>query len=861
MRRFTTGGSALLALVVGGALLAGCPDDGGDAPRDTSVTDTSAPDTALGDTSAPPDGVDDTGGADSGGDTVVEDAGPGDTAEGDGFVPTEPGTFVAGTASLAQEYVFKGVWAGEDGRVVAVGNDGVVASRSAAGAWSVLTHAEGAQLLNAVHGADGEHLWAVGLNGSILPGTRDSFGESNSCTSAAQCDDGDSCTIDLCTNSVCEVRPTGGPGCCGTSPGGWDFESGALAPWTVTDVTGPLTWQVVDRRAASGAFSLYFGDPAQEPPSYDRGERVAATAVSPTARLPATGTVTLTFKVFLAAEADSSFDKLTLEVKRGATVSEVWSKAQLGTIPTSGFVPVAVDLSAFRGSTVTLRFKFDSVDGTVNAFEGAYLDDVLLTSTCTASGTANTQSGPTLWGVYAVATDRAYAVGQGGTILEWDGSAWSSGSSSDTTAVWNGMAGVGQNLALVGNAGRVAMSTGGPLASVTSGTSRNLQAVGTADGLVYWAVGDQGTVLRGEGTSWSPLTAPTAVNLTDVAVVGSSDVWMVGESGVVLHFGGGTWTTLAAPGSPNLLAVRVAPDGLVLVTGAEGVVLQGGLEGFTSVGTYNSGGDLRSLFALDGVKVAVGTSGRIVADRGAGWLFEDSGTSQTLEAVYGFAADDLWAVGRSGTALHWDGATWERVEVPISASLNALWSPGAPTLYAAGSGGALLAWTGAAWTPLTGSTRANLRAVFGRAAGDVWAVGAGATIMHNTGLGWAVIPVEKIPTEDGEGEAITDELHGVWAAAADDAWAVGANGRILHWDGATWSKYDTDWEITLRGVYGVAWDDIWAVGNAGQALHFNGREWERMETGSIATLHAISGDGAGHVVVVGTLGTVLTLER
>ncbi|MFC1736027.1 hypothetical protein ACFL1X_07910 [Candidatus Hydrogenedentota bacterium] len=37
---------------------------------------------------------------------------------------------------------------------------------------------------------------------------------------------------------------------------------------------------------------------------------------------------------------------------------------------------VVVDLNAYRGSTVQIRFRFDSIDAAGNAFAGWYVDDI-----------------------------------------------------------------------------------------------------------------------------------------------------------------------------------------------------------------------------------------------------------------------------------------------------------------------------------------------------------------------------------------------------------------------------------------------------------------------------------------------------
>jgi len=860
----TTRSAGILTSVALAVALGACPADtvrGNPEVRDTGGVDeadaaTTATDTT--DTSVPEveevDEVDE-----------VDDAQDGETIE-----LTEPGRFILGEADLDDEFVFKGVWAGEAGRIVAVGNDGVVATRNPEGAWTILTRAEGASVLNAIHGYDGQHLWAVGHAGAILPGTVTSFGDSASCERDADCADNDQCTVDRCVDNVCVADPTGAPGCCGSTLGEWGFETGTLAGWAVNlaDKIGPWTWQVVSlpNRAGGGAWSLYFGNAAAIPPTYDAGGlQVAGSVTSPLVRLPQTGTATLKFNVFLDAEPDSGFDNLVVEIQVGAERKIVWSKVDLGSVPTGGFVQAEADVSSFRGKNVQVRVSFDTTDGTFNTFEGPYLDDIRFETSCRTSGAAASANGPTLWGVYAFANDNAYAVGRDGTILTWNGTQWGPARGANPSAVWNAIAGAGDNITFVGNSGLAVASGSGGLRDVTTGTTEHLHGLHTIDGQTWFGVGDRGAIVRGAGATWTTDTElGLTVSLRDVHGRSNDDVYAVGYLGTVVHWDGSAWSTVASDTSVNLLGVWVDDLGHVTAVGKNGIVLTGdATSGLVTQGTYYSGGDLNDLWGTsDGAfLMAVGTGGRVMVRNPTGWAAVTSPTSQTLESVWGTAANEVWAVGRSGTAIHWDGSTLVRSSTPISAALNGVWGDAADRYYAVGTGGTLLVYTGASWEAITTPSLTNLRGIMGRGPNDVWAVGAGGKVIHFAGLGWGASRVEGVPNADGGQDPITEELHSVWAAAANDAWAVGQDGRILRWDGALWNIVETDWPITLRSVYGMASNDVWAVGNEGHVIHWNGEAWEKVETGSIATLYAIHGDGQGHVVVVGDLGTVLELER
>ncbi len=465
--------------------------------------------------------------------------------------------------------------------------------------------------------------------------------------------------------------------------------------------------------------------------------------------------------------------------------------------------------------------------------------------------------GASLWDVFTLKRNLAVAVGQGGAILQWDGLAWQRPRGADTSATWNAMSGFGATLTLVGHDGVAAIARGASFTTVTTGTTRTLNAVHLTSETAVVAVGDGGILLVGEGTTWRREPTGLGDDLRDVHGV-TDDVWVVGEGGALIHYDGEAWGLMPGVLTGDFHAVWRLSAERVLAAGADGQLVELSDAG-TTVATLGRGDDLLDLWATsDGAfAVAVGQSGIIFTQRdGGAWEAADSGTSQTLDSVWGTGPDDVWVAGRAGTVLHFDGAAWTRVVTPSTAALNAVWGDATDRFYVAGSGGVLLVWDGESWAGVTGGTTNNLRSVHLRNAADGWAVGAQGTVLRYRGLGWAKVPVMV----DAETE-LTDELHAVWTFSGTDAWAVGAGGRVLRWDGLTWSVVETPWTVTLRGLYGQAPDDLWAVGNEGQILHWNGEDWQRVETGSVATLHAIHGDGADHVVVVGSLGTVMRLDR
>jgi hypothetical protein len=110
----------------------------------------------------------------------------------------------------------------------------------------------------------------------------------------------------------------------------------------------------------------------------------------------------------------------------------------------------------------------------------------------------NPQSnGATLQSVWGADAKNVWAVGDGGTIVKWNGSAWS---------------------------------------AQPSGTSKDLYGVWGSDASNVWAVGDGGTIVKWNGSAWSAQPSGTSKDLYGVWGSDASNVWAVGYSGTILFY-------------------------------------------------------------------------------------------------------------------------------------------------------------------------------------------------------------------------------------------------------------------------------------------------------------------------------------
>jgi hypothetical protein len=142
---------------------------------------------------------------------------------------------------------------------------------------------------------------------------------------------------------------------------------------------------------------------------------------------------------------------------------------------------------------------------------------------------------------------RAVAVGDLGTILDWNGSSWSEDPQSNALTV------------------------------------AQLNAVAFSPDGEGWAVGTLGTILHWNGTAWSPEqidALDSGESVTSIAVAGNDDVLAVAGGNLIERAPDGTWQRVdlsslsPAPPSGSLRLVSALPDGGAVVAGSSVLMIR-----------------------------------------------------------------------------------------------------------------------------------------------------------------------------------------------------------------------------------------------------------------------------------------------
>jgi len=150
----------------------------------------------------------------------------------------------------------------------------------------------------------------------------------------------------------------------------------------------------------------------------------------------------------------------------------------------------------------------------------------------------------------------------------------------------------------------------------------------------------------------------TEVGVRAVHLVAGKALWLVGDRAAVVRYAVSPSSDAGAPSLERGVMVPVA-----------------------------SQVNFRAAWGYDDHLWAVGQKGTIAHYDGASWAFAESGTTSTLNAVFGIAPNDIWAVGDDGTALHFDGAAWSSVATGHDGTLRAVWGGASDDVWFGGDAG------------------------------------------------------------------------------------------------------------------------------------------------------------------------------
>lgn len=434
--------------------------------------------------------------------------------------------------------------------------------------------------------------------------------------------------------------------------------------------------------------------------------------------------------------------------------------------------------------------------------------------------------GGALGAVWASSADDAWAVGDSGMVLHWDGRAW-----------------------------RI----------VPTLTQRRLTTVWGTSASDVWIAGERGLTLHWDGRGWTAPPVCGAGTVTALSGTSGGDVWATeyfhdrigpNSSSALWHWDGAAWT-VASDDTPPVDSLWAASPCEVWALSFWGPGNEVRRFDGTAWRPIGEGGPRSSLLSAFG-----GSSDHDVWVGAIGtpffWRWDGAAWSTVTTPLVGRVSDiavrsptEAWAAGRiaatgsTGGLLRWDGAAWSMAVPRVNLDAVAVTTDG----HVFAAGGATLLWgDGASWSVLPSGTRANLWATWSGAEDDAWAVGD--TILHWDGRAW---------TQASVGADLV--FNDVWGCSTTDVWAVGQKGAatwplpgiVAHWDGTRWEEVPlSDPASQLHAVWGdcSARGEVWAAGWE-SLVRWDGRSWRTFAGAPRAGLRDVWGTGPSDVWVVG----------
>jgi|GEM_PF-4287960 len=271
----------------------------------------------------------------------------------------------------------------------------------------------------------------------------------------------------------------------------------------------------------------------------------------------------------------------------------------------------------------------------------------------------------------------------------------------------------GTDVFAAGDYGTIIQYNGTIWSTMTSGIVQNIFGVWGASGSDVFAVADSGKIIQYNGVAWTQMPSPVSTRLRDVWGFSGSDVFAVGESGKILHYNGSSWSTMSSPTSLTLQGVWGSSGTNVFAVGGPsasspgvyGIILKYDGTNWTTTPTDPSIIRFHDAWGSSATNIfAVGEAGAIehTTDGGTSWTLMDNpvkGSTVTLRDIWGDSANNIFAVGDGigtdfgSTILHYDGSTWSIMDNPVSNTILKIHgvsgSPG-DSVFAVGEAGTVL---------------------------------------------------------------------------------------------------------------------------------------------------------------------------
>ncbi len=469
---------------------------------------------------------------------------------------------------------------------------------------------------------------------------------------------------------------------------------------------------------------------------------------------------------------------------------------------------------------------------------------------------------------------QAWAVGDRGTVLHFDGASWAEEASGSRVHLRSVLCLSDGRVMAAGGDGTVLLrAPEGTWAAEDCPIGSNfVSALELEDGVLlaggrYFvdANGFRGDLVLWKDGSFQKLFDGAAFRRFRRIARVKAGVLTVGDGGQLHLIQDGRIERIDSGTTHDLLGAIPLPGDEAMVVGDFGTVLVGddkALETFApAVATGEApsrwrrmvSGTDRQLWGIwtdpaTGTAHACGEEGTVLIEDRGQWTALPPVNDLGIHALARAPDGGLLAAGQLGEIHHFDGTTWRKhFDLLMDVTILSLEAHDGQ-VFASGDEGLALHWTGGDWTRMPSGTKSALYGMWGMDAEHLLAVGDFGLILRWNGQRW-----------DTFNAGTEHFLFDVWGRSLSDIYVVGLSGTIGHFDGTRWRLTPARARNDLLAIAGTD-THVVAVGAGGIAMVQERGRWALDETRTTSGLRAVSSDADGRFIAAGDGGALLRRE-
>ncbi len=404
--------------------------------------------------------------------------------------------------------------------------------------------------------------------------------------------------------------------------------------------------------------------------------------------------------------------------------------------------------------------------------------------------------------------NNGWAVGNGGTILFYDGSSWTS-QSTQTGSAFQSIHILNENLGWAVTSNGQIHKYNGTDWTLEEDFTGSLDEINFMNENLGWAVGSR--IYKYEDGNW---TEETTFSFDDIFAMDFSDSdngWAVGENGELVQIEEINWSSKRSIHDNNIFDIQMVDE-------TYGLAVGGG--GFGILSSFND----------------------------SSWDFDTLASNQILRSVFLFDDQNGWTVGNN--IYKYENGDWNVIQPTLPGVYNSVDFINDTNGWIAGRFGRIFKYDGNIWTEEETSTFSDLSDVHLINENNGWMVGENGIILKYDGNSW----------EEVESNTSID-LKSVFFNNESNGWAVGNNGKILHYDGSSWEEVESNTDRSLNSVYFLDEVTGWAAGGDGTILKYNGDDWIPQFSGATGNLISIYFINENKGWTVGSEGIILSTSN